>query len=63
MHVLDMFSVGIIGVSALGFILRYFFKMRQDKCTTLCAGCSANACSTKTFKPQQRVIPLKSIPG
>lgn len=63
LHILDLLSTGIIGLIALAFILRTYFKMRKNKCATICSGCSGSSCSTKVFKPDadKKIILLKMI--
>jgi|GEM_PF-5558212 len=63
LHILDILSTGTIGLIALAFVLRTYFKMRKNKCATICNGCSGGtSCSTKVFKSSdKKIIPLKAI--
>lgn len=45
----DILSVGAIGIVALAFLIHLFFKMKKNKCVTICNGCSGGGCSTKSF--------------
>ncbi|MCE3268591.1 MAG: hypothetical protein K0R49_843 [Burkholderiales bacterium] len=63
-HLLDILSTGLIGLIALVFMLHTYFKMRKNKCATICNGCSGgSSCSTKVFKadPAKKVISIKAI--
>jgi hypothetical protein len=61
LHTLDILSTGAIGLIALAFVLRTYFKMRKNKCATICNGCSGASCSTKIFKSDKKTILLKAI--
>jgi hypothetical protein len=59
---LDILGTSFIGIIALIYILRTYFKMRKNKCATICNGCSGGtSCSTKVFKFNTKAIPLKAI--
>lgn len=47
-HLLDILSVVIIGLGTIFFIIKSIIKTANNKCITICAGCS-NSCSTKNF--------------
>lgn len=49
----DILSVALIGLIAVAFLVRLFFKMRKNKCITVCSGCQGNSCSTKNFAKLQ----------
>lgn len=61
---IDIISVGIMGLLAIIFLCNMFFKMRKDKCVTVCSGCSSgNACSTKNFADKKiKIFRLRSLP-
>lgn len=62
LHTLDILSTGTVGLIALAFVLRTYFKMRKNKCAAICNGCSGGiSCSTKVFKSDKKIIPLKVI--
>mgnify|MGYP000275809797 CR=1 FL=1 len=53
---MDTLSISVIGIVALVFLCRLFFKMRRDKCITVCNGCSSGGhCSTKNFAINRKV--------
>ena len=62
-HFLDMLSVGVIILFACIWLVRTFIKMRQNKCVTVCSGCSGGSCSTKSFgaTKQNKYINIKPI--
>ena len=62
-HFLDMLSVGVIILFACIWLIRTFIKMRQNKCATVCSGCSGGSFSTKSFvnTKQNNAINIKSI--
>jgi hypothetical protein len=45
----DIIGVGLIITLAVLWLMRIVIKMRNNKCATVCSGCSANKCSTKSF--------------
>ena len=63
-HFLDMLSVGVILLMACIWLVRTFIKMRQNKCATVCSGCSGGSCSTKSFaktKSGNNIIAIKPL--
>lgn len=54
----DILSVSAVGLIASAFLIHLFFKMRKNKCATICSGCSGSNCSTKSFA----IDNLKAIP-
>ena len=62
-HFLDMLSVGVIILFACIWLVRTFIKIRQNKCVTVCSGCSGGSCSTKSFvgKKQNNSTNIKLI--
>ncbi len=60
-HFLDIFSVSSIILFAVVWLVRMFFKMRKNKCVTMCSGCSGGACSTKSFA-KKSVTGRQTIP-
>ncbi len=57
----DIISVSVIGFVAVSFLTRLFFKMRTNKCITVCSGCSGGSCSTKSFATTNKVIPIRQL--
>ena len=57
----DIISVSVVGVIAVGFLARLFFRMRTDKCVTVCSGCSGGSCSTKSFATTNKTIPIHQL--
>ncbi len=57
----DIVSVSVVGAVAVGFLIRLFFKMRTNKCITVCSGCSGAACSTKSFATANKIIPIHQL--
>ena len=58
-HWLDLSAVIVIGCGAIVFMLRTYSKMRKNSCATMCNGCSAGGCSTKSFAPNNKVATIK----
>jgi hypothetical protein len=48
-ELLDLLSVGLIGIAAIFFMFRTYRKIRKNSCATLCNGCSTKGCATKSF--------------
>ncbi|MFN8770190.1 MAG: FeoB-associated Cys-rich membrane protein [Neisseriaceae bacterium] len=48
-HMLDILSVAIIILIAALFLIRVYFKMKKNKCVTMCNGCDRNKCSSRSF--------------
>lgn len=48
-HILDVLSIAIVGLVAVGYLVRTYFKMRKNKCATICSGCSRNSCNSRSF--------------
>lgn len=48
-HILDILSVTIVGLIAVGYLVKTYFKMKKNKCATICSGCSGNSCNSRSF--------------
>lgn len=52
----DIIVVSIIGLIAIGFLVRLVRRMMKNKAASLCNGCSTGTCSTKNFSNDKQVI-------
>ena len=59
--IVDILSVSVVGVVAIGFLVRLFFRMRTNSCITVCSGCSGGTCSTKSFATSNKTIPIQQV--